>query len=100
MTISKENISEWTWHVSHVSEVLGKVVCTSLEKFGTAWTASVLNFSYDDDSVDYEVEYAFWLDMSDKGKITASIRDGFRDDDKFYQLVGYCHHHDIPLKFI
>lgn len=100
MTISKENLSHWTWHVSHVSRVLGNIACTSINNFGCTWMASVLTLSDDKESVDYEVEYAFWLDMSDKGEITASIRDGFRDDDKFYQLVGYCHHHDIPLKFI
>ena len=100
MTISNENLSSWTFHVSHISTVLGEITCTSLSKFGASWTASVFNWSADAESVDYEVEYAFWLDMSDKGKITASIRDGFRDNDKFYQLVGYCHHHDIPLEII
>jgi len=100
MTISNENQSEWSWHVSRVSRVLGNIACTSINNFGCTWMASVLTLSDDKESVDYEVEYAFWLDMSDKGKITASIRDGFRDDDKFYQLVGYCHHHDIPLEFI
>ena len=100
MTISNENLSRWTFHVSHISTVLGEVACTSLSKFGCSWMASVLNLSDDKKSVDYEVEYAFWLDMSDKGKITASIRDGFKDNDKFYQLVGYCTYHDIPLEFI
>lgn len=92
-------LSKWTFSVSHISTILGGNVATDLTHFSAAWTAKILNFD-DVDNVKDSVEYAFWLKLSDSGEITASIRDGFIDDCQFYQLIGYCKHHDIELEIL
>ena len=96
---SADALSKWTFSVSHISTILGGNVATGLTHFSAAWTAKILNFD-DTDNVKDSVEYAFWLNLSDSGEITASIRDGFIDDGQFYQLIGYCKHHDIELEIL
>ena len=91
-TISANALSKWTFSVSHISTILGMNVATGLTHFSAAWTAKTLNFD--------NVDYAFWLNLSDSGEITASICDGFIDDGQFYQLIGYCKHHDIELEIV
>lgn len=98
-TISVHVLSKWTFSVSHISTILGGNVATGITEFSAAWTAKILNFD-DVNDVKDSVEYAFWLNLSDEGKITASIRDGFIDDGQFYQLIGYCKHHDIDLEIV
>ena len=92
-------LSKWTFSVSHISTILGGNVATGFNHFSAAWTAKILNFD-DIDNVKDSVEYAFWLNLSDNGEITASICDGFIDDGQFYQLIGYCKHHDIDLEIV
>ena len=96
---SANALSKWTFSVSHISTILGGNVATGLTHFSAAWTAKILNFD-DIDNVKDSVEYAFWLKLSDSGEITASICDGFIDDVQFYQLIGYCKHHDIELEIV
>lgn len=98
-TISADALSKWTFSVSNISAILGDNVATGLTHFSAAWTAKILNFD-DVDNVKDSVEYAFWLNLADNGEITASICDGFIDNAQFYQLVGYCKHHNIDLEIV
>lgn len=98
-TIPANSLSKWTFSVSYISTVLGSNVATGLTNFSVAWTAKVLKFD-NMEEVKESVEYAFWLNLSDDGHITANIKDGFIDDGQLYKLIGYCKRHDIELETI
>ena len=96
MNISEQTLSNWTFHVCHISTILGNPAATSFKDFSTAWTAKVLNLQTGKASV----EYAFWLDLNKDGSIKATISDLFVNDAKMYQLHGYCKYHDIETEIL
>lgn len=97
MTISNENISDWTWRVSFVSTVLGDVVSTGITNLSAFWEGEVFVFDEKTKQMKQQEDTCFWLEMSEDGKIVASIVDDMVDHKKYYTLVGWCSVHDIPL---
>lgn len=98
MTISNENISNWTWRVSFVSTVLGDVVSTGITNLTAFWDGEVWFFDEKAKEMKQQTETCFWLEMSEDGKITARIVEDMVDHKKFYTLVGWCSIQEIPFE--
>jgi len=98
MTISNENISNWTWRVSFVSTVLGDVVSTGISNLTAFWDGQVWFFDEEAKEMKQREDTCFWLEMSEDGKITANIVEEMVDNKKFYTLVGWCSIQEIPLE--